>query len=225
MNEASMELIQEKVNLKTKIKVKLYFFLKRTFDVIMSLISMILLSPLMLIIGILIRLDSKGKVVFTQERIGKNGQPIRVYKFRSMIPNAEEELKKMLNENDELRKEYKKNKKLENDPRITKLGNFLRKSSLDELPQLLNILKGDMSFVGPRPYLYREKEDMEPYYKNIIKMKPGLTGLWQVSGRSNLGFNERIQLDNRYYRTRGIKTDIKLILKTFKVVLKKQGAK
>lgn len=203
----------------------LYNFFKRLFDFLVSLVSIILLSPLLLLIGILIRIDSKGPALFKQKRIGKNGQPIYIYKFRSMIVNAEEELERLMKENEDIRKEYLENKKLENDPRITKLGNILRKTSLDELPQFINILTGDMSFVGPRPYLYREQEDMEPYYDNIIKMTPGLTGLWQVSGRSDVSFKERCKLDNTYYQIRGIKTDIKILFKTFVTVIKRDGAK
>lgn len=203
----------------------LYNIIKRTFDFVVSLVSIILLSPILLLIGILIRLDSKGPALFKQKRIGKNGQPIYIYKFRSMIVNAEEELERLMKENEDIRKEYLENKKLENDPRITKIGNILRKTSLDELPQFINILNGDMSFVGPRPYLYREADDMQPYYDNIIKMTPGLTGLWQVSGRSDVSFKERCKLDDTYYQIRGLKTDIKILFKTFVTVIRRDGAK
>ena len=227
MNEASMELVQEKtkVNTKEKIKIGFYNVIKRTFDITMSLISLILLMPLFLIVIILIKLDSKGKAIFKQKRIGKDGKPIYIYKFRSMIPNAEEELEKLMKENPKIREEYLKNKKLKNDPRLTKVGKKIRKASIDELPQLINILIGDMSFVGPRPYLYREIDDMGIYYNKIIKMKPGLTGMWQVSGRSNISFTNRCQMDNKYYQIKGIKTDINIIFKTFKVVFKCIGAK
>lgn len=226
MNEASVEILnvdsKEKTNSFSNV---MYFTIKRVFDFIMSLVSLIVLSPVFLLIIIAIRIDSKGKAIFKQKRIGKNGKPIYIYKFRSMILNAEDELERLMREDSKIREEYKVNKKLKNDPRVTKLGNMLRKSSLDELPQLLNILKGDMSFVGPRPYLYREMEDMQPYYERIIEMQPGLTGLWQVSGRSDVSFAHRLKLDNRYYHIRNLKTDIKILFMTFKVVIIRKGAK
>lgn len=223
MNEAvSFEKTQE---LEMDKSYTLYNFVKRTFDIIISGLSLIILSPIFLVIAVLIKMDSKGSAIFKQKRIGKNGQAIYIYKFRSMIPNAEEVLEKLMKENKAIRDEYLANKKLENDPRITKIGNILRKTSLDELPQLLNIFIGDMSFVGPRPYLYREIDDMKPHYDNIIKMTPGLTGLWQVSGRSDISFKERCELDTKYYQIRGLKTDLKILLKTFEVVLLKKGAK
>lgn len=211
-----------------KISVKtdyLYYAIKRLFDIIVSITALIVLSPLILIIACLIKLDSKGNIIFKQERIGKDGKPIYIYKFRSMIPNAEEVLQELLKTDEKLREEYRLNKKLEHDPRVTKIGNFIRKTSMDEIPQFLNILLGDMSFVGPRPYLYREIPDMHESYNNIIKMTPGLTGLWQVSGRNNTRFIDRCRLDNKYYEIRGIKTDLMIIFKTFEVVFFGKGAK
>lgn len=221
MNEMTVIETQEKVHL--GIKKKVYHLTKRMFDIVVSGFAFIILLPIFLLICILIKLDSKGPAIFKQKRVGKGGQPIYIYKFRSMINHAEDVLEQLMKDNEEIRKEYLTNKKLKNDPRITKIGNILRKTSLDELPQLLNILKGDMSLVGPRPYLYREVEDML-YYDNIIKMTPGLTGLWQVSGRSDVGFESRCKLDNEYYKTRSIKTDIKIILKTVIAVIKRDGA-
>lgn len=221
MNEASIKTI-EKVEF--NIRHKAYLVIKRVMDVLLSMIALFLLSPVFLILIILIKIDSKGPAIFKQKRIGKNGQPIYIYKFRSMVDHAEDVLEQLMNENENIREEYLTNKKLENDPRITRIGSFMRKTSLDELPQLINILKGDMTIVGPRPYLYREIEDMI-FYENIIKMTPGLTGLWQVSGRSNIGFKYRCELDNEYYKNRSLKTDIKIILKTVITVVKKDGAK
>lgn len=223
MNGTSMTTVMNE----EQVKSKKYFYLtiKRLFDIIVSGISLILLSPLFLIIGIMIKMDSKGKVIFKQKRIGKNGEPIYIYKFRTMIPNAEEVLEKMLKENPDIYKEYTTNKKLKNDPRVTKFGNILRKTSLDELPQLLNILNGDMSIVGPRPYLYREIKDMDDYYNDIIQMTPGLTGLWQVSGRSDVSFLARCKLDSEYYHKRGIKKDLEIMFKTVGVVFLKKGAR
>jgi undecaprenyl-phosphate galactose phosphotransferase len=222
MNEATMVVENERVHL--GIRKKAYLLTKRMFDIVVSGICLIILLPFFLIISILIKIDSKGPAIFKQKRIGKNGEPIYIYKFRSMILNAEEVLEKLMEENEDIREEYLTNKKLKDDPRLTKVGKIIRKCSIDELPQLLNILKGDMTFVGPRPYLYREVEDML-YYNNIIKMTPGLTGLWQVSGRSDISFKARCKLDNEYYRTRGIITDLRIIFKTVKVVVLKQGAK
>lgn len=223
MNGTSMTTVMDE----EQVKSKRYFYLtiKRLFDIIVSGISLILLSPLFLIIGIMIKMDSKGKVIFKQKRIGKHGEPIYIYKFRTMIPNAEEVLEKMLKENPDIYKEYTTNKKLKNDPRVTKFGNILRKTSLDELPQLLNILNGDMSIVGPRPYLYREIKDMDDYYNDIIQMTPGLTGLWQVSGRSDVGFLDRCKLDSEYYHKRGIKKDLEIMFRTVGVVFLKKGAR
>lgn len=223
MNGTSMTTVMDE----EQVKSKRYFYLtiKRLFDIIVSGISLILLSPLFLIIGIMIKMDSKGKVIFKQKRIGKHGEPIYIYKFRTMIPNAEEVLEKMLKENPDIYKEYTTNKKLKNDPRVTKFGNILRKTSLDELPQLLNILNGDMSIVGPRPYLYREIKDMDDYYNDIIQMTPGLTGLWQVSGRSDVSFLARCKLDSEYYHKRGIKKDLEIMFKTVGVVFLKKGAR
>ena len=164
-------------------------------------------------------------VIFTQERIGKGGKLFKFYKFRSMVKDADQILKKMLSEDEALAEEYRINKKLHNDPRITKIGRFIRKTSIDELPQFFNILKGDMSLIGNRPYLPREKEDLGYNYIDIIKTKPGLTGLWQVSGRSNVSFDERVKIETYYSNCYGLKMDMKIFLKTFKVVLIHKGAK
>ena len=209
----------------TKGKKYVYLLVKRVFDILVSGISLIILAPVFLLIGIMIKIDSKGKVIFKQKRVGKNGEPIYIYKFRTMIPNAEEVLEKMLKENPEVYEEYTRDKKLKNDPRITKIGNVLRKTSLDELPQLLNIFNGDMSIVGPRPYLYREVTDMGEHYNDIIQMTPGLTGLWQVSGRSDIGFLDRCKLDSEYFHKRGIKKDLEIMFKTVGVVFLKKGAR
>ena len=168
-----------------------YSFLKRTVDITASATALLLLSPVFLVTSLAIKNDSKGPAMFTQKRIGKDGKLFEIYKFRTMVPDADKKLFELLEKDEEAAKEYKLNKKLKNDPRITKLGAFLRKTSIDELPQLINVLKGDMSLVGPRPYLPREMEDMEGYYDTIVESKPGITGLWQVSGRSNTTFEQR----------------------------------
>ena len=169
--------------------------------------------------------DDRDPVIFTQDRIGLNGKRIKIYKFRSMIPHAEEVLEKLMAEDPAIRDEYLTNKKLENDPRITPVGKFIRKTSLDEWPQFINVLKGDMSIVGPRPYLFREKDDMGIYYDAIIKAKPGITGMWQVSGRSDTTFKERCSLDEYYCKNWSIWLDFVILVKTVKALITKEGAK
>lgn len=197
--------------------------IKRTFDIIFSLSVLILLSPLFLMICYLIRKDG-GKAFYFQDRIGKNGKLFKCYKFRSMCANAESVLDDYLANNKEAFEEWQFNFKLRNDPRVTKVGRFIRKYSIDELAQLINILKGDMSVVGPRPLLPNE---VERYSKNIVYyeyVKPGLTGLWQVNGRSNVTFEMRVFFDSWYIRNWSLWVDIVIILKTVKVVLWREGA-
>ena len=216
----------EKTAIISLIQRMLFLFTKRTFDIFVSLIGCLFLLPISIIVKISYMFHKDfNPVFFTQDRIGKNGKNFKFYKFRSMVPNADEILFKLLKENKEMAKEYKINKKLENDPRITKIGKILRKTSLDELPQFINILKGDMSLIGNRPYLPREKEDMILYFDNIVKTKPGLTGYWQVSGRSNLDFNQRMKLESYYSNYQSLKLDIKIFFKTIKVVLNGKDAK
>lgn len=210
----------EKVNNKM-----LYNIVKRVFDIVVSLCAMILLLPLFVVIGILIKIDSKGPIFFLQKRIGKDGKMFKLYKFRTMCLNADKELRGILETDKKAREEYEKNKKLENDPRITRMGKIIRRLSLDELPQLFNIFIGNMTFVGPRPYLYREKKDMGNSYEKIIAVKPGLTGLWQVSGRSDVTFETRLKLDEEYLEKVSLILDAKIFLKTFFIILKKEGAK
>lgn len=199
-----------------------YFIIKRIIDIIGALCGIILLSPVFIIVGVMNKVDSKGPVFFGHKRLGMYGKFIKVYKFRTMIPNAEELLKKLTPSQ---KIEYDKSFKLENDPRITRFGQFLRKSSLDELPQLLNILKGDMSIVGPRPIVEVEIKKYGLYGDKLLCVKPGLTGNWQASGRSDTTYEERVQLDMDYIDGRSIWMDLDIIFKTVKVVLKKQGAR
>ena len=201
-----------------------YSFLKRTVDITASAAALLLLSPVFLVTSLAIRKDSDGPAMFTQKRIGKDGKLFEIYKFRTMVPDADKKLFEMLEKDEKAREEYKLNKKLKNDPRITKLGNFLRKTSIDELPQLINVLKGDMSLVGPRPYLPREIKDMGEYYDTIIESKPGITGLWQVSGRSNTTFEERLHFDKEYNEKKSFTYDMGLLVKTVGSVVKGDGA-
>jgi len=208
------------------IRKHIYFFIKRLFDMLMSLVGLIFLLPITIIIKIVSLISGDtGSIFYKQERIGKDGKIFYLYKFRSMVPDADEILKEILKNDKELAKEYKKYKKFKNDPRVTKIGSILRKTSLDELPQMINIFFGDMSLIGNRPYLPREKEDMGKYYEDIIKTRPGLTGYWQVSGRSNTTFEERLDLESYYSKVCSLRLDIKIFFKTFAVVLFEKGAK
>ena len=210
---------------RNKAVLKVEKILKRVIDIIAGIFGIIALLPLTLIIYIanLICKD-KGPVFYTQERYGKNGKIFKLYKYRSMVVGADEKLKEYLSENEEARREYKEYKKLKDDPRITKVGKFIRKTSLDEFPQFINVLKGDMSLVGPRPYLPREREDINGFFNYITSVKPGITGLWQVNGRSDTTFTERLTLDMSYYYKHNLKMDLKILGKTVKDVVKKEGA-
>ena len=204
----------------------LYIFVKRLFDIIVSLVGMVFLVPIYIVIRLFCLLTRDNhKILFYQERIGKDGKIFKLYKFRSMIPNAEEELKKLLKKDKKLREEYEENKKLFDDPRITKVGKFIRRFSIDELPQLINVFIGNMSIIGNRPYLVSEKKDMGSFYKYIVKTKPGITGYWQVSGRSDVTFRKRLQLEKYYSVNQSLGLDFKIFFKTFKVVLCGRGAK
>ncbi len=210
---------------KSRISERQEAILKRIVDVLGSLIGLIFVFPLTIVVGIAnFIFGDRGPIFFTQKRIGKNGKIFKMYKFRTMVTDADEKLQYYLENNKELRQEYELYKKLKYDPRVTKIGNLLRKTSLDEFPQFINVLKGEMSLVGPRPYLPREKEDMGWYYEYIIRNKPGLTGLWQTNGRSNVTFNERLNLDLEYLRKESFSLYIKLIFKTIVKFIKKEGA-
>jgi exopolysaccharide biosynthesis polyprenyl glycosylphosphotransferase len=198
-----------------------YLIAKRIMDICGALIGLICLSWLFLIVAILIKLeDPKGPVFFKQVRVGKDGKEFYMYKFRSMVTNAEELLESLLPLNETTGAMFK----MKNDPRVTKIGRFIRKTSIDELPQLWNVLKGEMSLVGPRPPLPREVAQYTEYDKQRLLVTPGCTGLWQVSGRNDLGFNEMVELDLKYIRERSILYDLKIILKTIKIMIKPNSA-
>lgn len=199
-----------------------YDFVKRFADIICSAIAIILLSPFFIIISITIKATSKGPVIFVHNRVGKNGKKIGIYKFRSMVMNAEELIEKFTPEQ---KKEFKKNFKLKNDPRITKIGKFLRKTSLDELPQLFNILKGDLSIVGPRPIIEVETKIYGKYKDMLLSVKPGLTGFWAANGRSDTSYKRRRAMEIYYVKNRSLLFDIKIIFKTVISVFKGDGAK
>lgn len=208
-----------------KIKSVGYYFIKRLFDIVCALIGCLFLLPISLVVKISYMLSGDfNSIFYTQKRIGQNGKEFNFYKFRSMVPNADDILIKILRENKDLAREYKINKKLKHDPRITKMGRILRKTSLDELPQLINVLKGEMAMIGNRPYLPREKEDMGNHFDMIVKTRPGITGYWQVSGRSDTTFEKRLKLEEFYSYNASLKMDVKIFFKTFETVLFGKGA-
>lgn len=221
------ELNKSIVNTKNKGKLLSYVarVTKRLIDIIGSIIGVLFLIPLSIGIKIAnIKQKDYGPLFYKQKRIGKNGKEFTLYKYRSMVMDADKKLYKYLEENEEAREEYSTYKKLKNDPRVTNVGHFIRNTSIDEFPQFINVLKGNMSLVGPRPYLPREKKDMGSLYHTVIQSKPGITGMWQVSGRSEITFEDRMKMDIEYYYNWSLKTDIKLLLKTIKKVIQKEGA-
>lgn len=199
-----------------------YLFAKRCFDIFCSLLAIILISPIFLILMLVVKLTSKGPIFYSHKRIGKDGKEIGILKFRSMKVNAEEMLKELSKEQQE---EFKRDFKITNDPRVTKVGKFLRKSSLDELPQLFNILAGTISIVGPRPITYEETLRYGEDRDLLLSVKPGLTGLWAANGRSDVSYDKRIELELQYVRECSFWFDIKIIFQTAFAVLKGKGAK
>jgi lipopolysaccharide/colanic/teichoic acid biosynthesis glycosyltransferase len=198
-----------------------YLITKRLIDIIGSSIGIIILSFLFILVAILIKIeDPKGKVFFTQKRVGLNGREFKMYKFRSMVSNAEDKLAELLKYNEVSGAMFK----MKDDPRITKVGKFIRKTSIDELPQLFNVIKGDMSLVGPRPPLPREVIEYTSYDKQRLLVRPGCTGLWQVSGRNSLGFKEMVELDLKYIKERNFLYDVKIILRTVLVLFGSEDA-
>lgn len=202
-----------------------YSVIKRLFDIICGLLGIIILIPVTLIIKIIsVCCGDFDSIFFTQKRIGKDGKEFNFYKYRSMVPNADKILFEMFENNPEIKAEYDKNKKLKDDPRITRVGKIIRRLSIDELPQLFNVLKGDMSVIGNRPYLPREKEDMGEYFDDIVKTKPGITGYWQTSGREDVTFKTRLKLESYYSKNRSLGLDVKIFFKTFKAIFGGHGA-
>lgn len=198
-----------------------YRFIKRTIDIVGSLVGLLLLSPLFLIVAFLMKKEEpRGPIFFSQTRVGKNKKNFKMFKFRSMCVDAEEKLAELLKHNEVEGAMFK----MKEDPRVTKVGKFIRKTSVDELPQLWNVLKGEMSLVGPRPPLLREVEEYTDYDKQRLLVKPGCTGLWQVSGRNEVGFDEMVELDISYIQNLSIINDMKIIYKTIGIMLKPNGA-
>ncbi|KYC38194.1 galactosyl-1-phosphate transferase [Scytonema hofmannii PCC 7110] len=201
-------------------------FAKRLFDIVFSLLVLILFSPVYLLLGLLIALSSNGPIFYIQERVGKNYKPFNCIKFRTMVTNADEVLVQIMETSPHLRDEFETNFKLKHDPRITKIGRFLRITSLDEFPQFWNVLKGDMSVVGPRPLVEEELPKYGCYIDQILTIRPGITGLWQVSGRNDIPYPRRIQIDLHYVKFRNLWLDLWIIFKTIGVVIipKNNGA-
>ena len=198
-----------------------YRFIKRVFDFVASLLGLIILSPLFLLIAIAIKVeDPKGAVFYSQTRLGRGEVPFKMYKFRSMVSNADELLEKLLKDNEIDGAMFK----MQDDPRVTKIGRFIRKYSIDELPQLLNVLQGSMSLVGPRPPLPREVEEYSDYDKQRLAVKPGCTGLWQATVRNSVGFDEMVKLDLTYISKRSVAFDVYILFKTVVIMFKPNGA-
>ena len=198
-----------------------YMSVKRVFDLVISTIGLIILSPIFLILAIIVKLDSKGPVFFAHTRYGKNGKKFKMYKFRTMYENAQD----MINDfTPEQMKEWKENFKLQDDPRITKVGKFLRKTSLDELPQIVNIIKGDLSIMGPRPVIEEELEKYGENKEKFLSVTPGLTGYWQANGRSSTTYEQRMEMELYYIDHISPKLDFKIFFKTIESVIKKEGA-
>ena len=193
-----------------------YYFVKRTLDIIFSSVGLVCLSPLMAVIAYKIKKEDKGPVFYKQVRVGKNGRHFEMYKFRSMVTNADQLLEQLKDQNEVEGAMFK----MKHDPRITRVGHYLRKHSLDELPQLVNVLRGDMSLVGPRPPLPSEVEQYTDYDKQRLYVTPGCTGLWQVTERNNVGFNEMVELDLEYIKRASLPSDFKIIFQTIEIILK-----
>ena len=206
-----------------KLLTRFSIIVKQITDYVVSILAILLLSPILILSAVLIKLDTPGPIIFKQTRMGKNGRHFQMYKFRTMFENADEILKKLLSSNKEIEQEYLKYHKIQNDPRITCVGKILRRFSIDEFPQLFNILAGDMSLSGPRPYLPAEKKEMGDYVKVILRVKPGITGWWQVLGRSDVDFLHRLEMDEFYISNWSIWMDIYIFLKTFGVIVFGRG--
>ena len=197
---------------------------KRVFDLAATISGGLLISPILLLLAIIVGIDNKGRIIFAHRRVGKNGKIFPCYKFQSMVPDAQKRLEDYLAENPEARKEWDETFKLTNDPRVTKIGAFLRKTSLDELPQLWNVLMGDMSLVGPRPIVTKEIERYGDYIREYYMVPPGITGMWQVNGRSDTTYEERVAMDTWYVRNWSVWIDLVYLFKTVKTVFMGKGA-
>jgi len=201
------------------------FSAKRLFDVVIASLALLFLAPLLIVVGVLIRLQDGQKALYSQPRYGFKGETFQCFKLRSMVPNADAKLQAVIDSNPQARLEWELTRKLSNDPRITPLGKFIRATSIDELPQLLNIIRGDMSIVGPRPIPLYERSKYGEGFEQYCRVRPGLTGIWQTSGRSNVSYTERVEMDKTYVQTQTFLGDIWIIIKTVPAVLMSDGAR
>ena len=217
-----MKISSEKVESGRTVQKRRYFIAKRVFDMVLTTCALTVLSPLFLLIAIAIRLDSKGSIIYGHRRIGKNGVPFKMYKFRSMVADADKLIDSFTPEQ---KREYYENFKLEKDPRITKVGNFLRKTSLDELPQLVNVLKGELSLVGPRPIVEKELEKYGSQRDKFLSVTPGVTGYWQANGRSDTTYEQRMEMELYYVDHASPILDLKILCDTVGAVLRRHGAR
>ena len=218
--------MEKKTDEQTKLVFKMHKIVQKAVDLGIGLVGTIILIPLTGLIKAAYMISGDfNNIFFKQKRVGLDGKTIYILKFRTMVPNSDQILEELMNSDEKIREEYTMYKKLENDPRVTKVGKLLRNTSLDEFPQFINLLIGNMSFIGPRPYLHREIPDMGKEFNNLTKMKPGITGYWQVNGRSRTTFDERIAMDLYYIDHATLLMDIKILIKTVKKVFLKEGAK
>ncbi len=208
----------EKKSIKKR-NLNFYKVFKNLLDFLFSILFLIACLPFFLIISLLIKLSSRGPIFFLQERIGKNNIPFKCIKFRTMHPEAKDILENLLMKDEKLKMEFEQNQKIKNDPRITTIGKLLRKTSLDELPQFINVLRNEMSIVGPRPIVNKEKKKYGKNLKKVLSVRPGITGLWQVSGRNNLTYKTRIRLDLNYIKNYNFLMDIRILIRTVGVIL------
>ena len=225
-NDVEKQTIRKTIKIHKYMKNFVYSVIKRLFDILIGIAGLIVMIPITVIVFILNRVNKEnGPVFYEQLRIGKNGKYFKIYKFRSMVVGADKILSEYLETHPKEKEEFEQFRKLENDPRITKTGKFLRETSLDELPQCINLLKGNMSLIGPRPVIDGEIDKYGQNRDKFLSAKPGLTGYWQVNGRSNTTYEERINMELYYVDNRSLLLDIKIFFKTFKAIIKKEGAK
>lgn len=219
------ELVKSDAQVSVKVNI-FYLIIKRIFDIMIGLIGCILLFPVAIIVKIaFLCTKDRGPLFFKQKRVGKDGCEIYIYKFRSMVVGAEDILKDLMAKDPKIKKEYETNKKLAKDPRTTPVGKILRSTCIDEMPQFLNLLKGDMSLIGPRPYLFGEIKDIKVGFKEIVSVKPGITGLWQVSEKSDMSFKRRYVIDRYYANNQSFLLDVKIFFKTFLTIICNKGTK
>lgn len=201
-----------------------HFDLARLVDIAISLSALIFLAPLLLLVALLVYIVDPGPILFGHRRLGKDGTSFRCWKFRSMVTDADVRLRKLLAENPDARAEWERDHKLRDDPRITRIGHFLRKSSIDELPQFFNVLTGEMSLVGPRPIVTDEVVKYGRYFANYCRVRPGITGLWQISGRNDISYRRRVAIDVAYVRAKSLKLDMGILLLTVPRVIAQRGS-